>query len=268
MEASGYIACGMYTPGPEAQRAWQLLFDRFREHARLPGVEAELRFAHDDATLLDPALRLGHTCGYPLMARLRQVLLPVCVPLFDVPGTRGRLYSSAIIVPAASSIESLADCRGKTVAINNPDSNSGMNLLRHALARHGARPGFFARVLSTGGHAASIETVADNRAQLAAIDCVSFQLVADLHPELVSRVRIIGYSVSTCGLPFVMPRAAWSPALARTWTAALNRARADLPPEAAAVLHLAGFERVELEDYDTILALESDAADAGYPQLN
>ena len=268
MEAAGYIACGMYTPGPESRRAWQLLFDRFREHTRLPGVEAELRFAHDDVTLLDPALRFGHTCGYPLMARLRHALLPVCVPLFDVPGTSGKLYRSAIIVPAASSIETLAECHGQTVAVNNPDSNSGMNLLRHALARHGARPGYFARVLSSGGHVASIEMVAENRAQLAAIDCVTFQLVADRDPELVRGVRIIGYSASTCGLPFVMPRAAYSPKLATAWTEALNRACAELPREAAAVLHLAGFERTELGDYDSIMALEDDAAAAGYPHLN
>ena len=65
-----------------------------------------------------------------------------------------------------------------------------------------------------------------------------------------------------------MPRADYSPTLAAAWTGALNRACAELPPEAAAALHLAGFEPVELDDYDAILALESDAAAAGYPHLN
>ena len=65
-----------------------------------------------------------------------------------------------------------------------------------------------------------------------------------------------------------MPRDDYSPALAAAWTEALNRAQADMPPEAAAVLHLAGFERVDLDDYKGIMELQEEAAAAGYPELN
>ena len=269
MKSETFIACGMYAPSPRLQQAWQRLFDRF---APPPGAEYELDreivFGTDEALLRDPRLLFGHTCGYPLMTRLRDALTPFCVPVFDTPGTDGRLYRSRFIVPAQSSIEFLQQSRGKVVAVNSLDSNSGMNLLRHALAQLGARPGFFSEVLVTGGHLQSLEAVAENRAQLAAIDCVSLQLISDLHPQKLAAVRVVGESEPTCGLPLVTPTGRFSPSLAEAWIEALNRALDEAPPEVARALHLERFEAIGIEHYDSILELENFAIEYGYPELN
>ncbi|MCP4388421.1 MAG: PhnD/SsuA/transferrin family substrate-binding protein, partial [Gammaproteobacteria bacterium] len=195
-------------------------------------------------------------------------VLPFCLPCFDVPGVNGKLYSSQFIVPADSDIESLQQCRGKVVAINNSNSNSGMNLLRYALAKIGARPGYFSQVVISGGHFASLEAVAANRAQLAAIDCVSYQLIADQNPQLVSKLRIIDYSAQTCGLPFVVPASRYTEQRCEVYLSALKEALARLPADSAKLLHLDRFDSVTLEDYQSIVELENFAIDAGYAQLN
>lgn len=269
MNTSRFIACGMYALNDDTKHAWQAVFDRFFPLVDLDEpFERQLRFGFDESVLRDPGLLIGHTCGYPLMTRLQDALRPFCLPCFDVPGVTGKRYCSQFIVPAGSAIETLQQCRGKIVAINNRNSNSGMNVLRYALAKLGAMPGFFSEVLMTGSHLASAEAVASNRAQLAAIDSVSYQLIADQNPDLISALRVIDYSEQTCGLPFVVPASQYSRQACANFAIALNQALAQLPVELRKKLHLARFESVGLDDYQSILELEKFAIEAGYPELN
>jgi len=269
MNASRFIACGMYAPNYDVKNAWQVIFDHFYPLVDLgTGLMQQLVFDTDESVLRNRNLIIGHTCGYPLMTRLQDALRPFCLPCFDVPGADGKLYSSQFIVPADSIIESLQQCRGKVVAINNEDSNSGMNVLRYALAKLNATPGYFGNVLMTGSHLASLEAVAANRAQLAAVDCVTYQLIADQNPALIAALRVIGYSEQTCGLPFVMAASQYSQQACEDYVNALNQALTQLPAELREKLHLDHFESVGLEDYQSILDLESFAIEAGYAKLN
>jgi ABC-type phosphate/phosphonate transport system substrate-binding protein len=262
----------MYAFTEAQQCAWRQLFDRFCELAGVDPAQITLRFEHDPALLLEPGLWFGHTCGYPLMMHLRQQVSPFCVPLFDVRGTDGKYYSSRIIVATGSTIESIADSRGHIAAVNNPDSNSGMNVLRHAVAsvhdaaQFGDR--FFARVINTGGHLHSVQAVASGVADIAAIDCVSYQLIADWQPELCAGLRIIGNSVMTCGLPLVMSNTVITATDIPVLTEYLNRALAACYDEAGNLLHLTGFAPVQLSDYQSIVEIEEYAVGRGYPQLN
>ena len=269
MSADRFIACGMYAFTEAQQQAWQTLFDCF-EPPPVPGltVQKALDFRHGDTVLRDPSLFFGHTCGYPLMTQLLGAFTPFCTARFDVPGTEGKRYSSQMIVNADSDIDSLHACEGGVIAINNVDSNSGMNALRYELARIGAKPGFFSNIVMTGGHLHSLEAVADNKAQLAAIDCVTFQLIVDARPELAARVRSIGITAKTCGLPFVLPGDNPPADLKSGCTDALNRAFDKLPVESRQCLHLAGFEAVDYADYESILELERFALNQGFNLIN
>lgn len=269
MTADRFIACGMYAPNDDVRSAWQAIFDQF---SRLVDVDGRLRrqlvFDTAETVLRDRDLLIGHTCGYPLMTQFRDALVPLCVPCFDVPGACGKHYTSQFIVPAQSTIESLQQCRGKIVAINGSNSNSGMNVLRHALAKQGARPHYFVSTYFSGSHLASIEAVAANQAQLAAVDSVTYQLIADQNPGLISAVRSIGQSEETCGLPLVIPESSFSRQIQTTWVECLNQALAQVPREVREILHLDRFESVDLDDYQSILEFENFAIEAGYPELN
>lgn len=257
----------MYAFTDAQQSAWRQLFTRLAELTHAGAEGFRLSFVHDPELLLEPDLWFGHTCGYPLMTRLRQQVGPFCVPLFDVPGTDGEYYSSRIIVAADSSIESIIDSRGCVAAMNNPDSNSGMNVLRYAVAQVHENGDFFARVVTTGGHLYSLQAVAEGAADIAAIDCVSYQLIKDWRPELCSRLRIIADSVQTCGLPLVMAHALLAETDTRELTSRLNEALACCGDEVAATLHLTGFAEVTLADYRSILEVEQFAIERGYPEL-
>ena len=190
-----FIACGMYAFSDELRAAWQSLFSRFIEALDGPArISPELVFDAGEPTLRDPALLLGHTCGYPLMTQYAGALEPVAAPVFDADGCDGPRYSSHFIVAADADLDSLAACRGRVVAVNGYESNSGMNVLRHALARLDPGERYFARVELTGGHRASVAAVADGRADLAAIECVTLALLGDAEPGLAARVRSIGFS--------------------------------------------------------------------------
>lgn len=259
----------MYAFNAALQRSWQDLFDHFKS---LLGSDVELRpdldFRHGIEVLHDPDLLFGQTCGYPLMTHLSGTLTPFCVPCFDVPGTDGKRYSSQLIVNAESEISALADCEGKIAAINTTDSNSGMNVLRYEVARIGASQGFFSRIEITGGHLHSLRAVAEGHADLAAIDCVTFQLIADQSPDLVERVRRIGFTAQTCGLPFVLPGNQVSSALTERYCEALQQAVLNMSSQSRDCLHLSGIEAVSLADYAGILELESYALEHGIAMLN
>ena len=269
MSAQPFIACGMYAFTEAHKQAWQELFDHFEPP---PGSGArprrELDFRHGEAVLRDPALYFGHTCGYPLMTQLYRDFTPFCTAEFEVPGCEGKFYSSRIIVNAESGADSLRECQGGVAAINSADSNSGMNALRYEVSRLGAQPGFFCDVVITGGHLHSVEAVAENRADVAAIDCVTFQLVVDAFPALAKRVRPVGFSVRTCGLPFVLPGRSQPANLKSRYTSALNDAFRQLSTASRQSLHLAGFAAVDLDDYASILELKRYARERGFNLSN
>jgi len=259
-----YVTLGMYAFTEAQQSAWRQLFDCFCQVSGVDCAQISLCFDHDPAFLEKPDLWFGHTCGYPLMTRLKDHVSPFCVPLFDVPGTDGKYYSSRIIVAARSAIETIADSRGHVAAMNDPDSNSGMNVLRHAVAEVPDREQpcggqFFDSVLTSGGHLQSLKAVASGAADIAAIDCVSYQLIADWRPQLCAGIRIIADSVKTCGLPLVMSHRDIVNADIAAMTEHLNRALELCDDTVRSTLHLNGFARVQLDDYRSILEVEQYA---------
>ena len=265
--AEPFIACGMYSFTPELQQAWRSLFEIYLESRDNGDSPVSLNFEADQQLLYAPGLVFGHTCGYPLMTRLKDDLGPFCVPIFKVPGSEGRFYSSRFIARADSAIESVEASRGGVAAINGYDSNSGMNVLRYAVSQldHGDR--FFSDIAISGGHLYSLQAVARGNADIAAIDCVSYQLIQDSHPELTKQVRTIGFSVKTCGLPFVMSHSDLETTDCDAIVKKLNQALKSSPQHVRSRLHLTGFEPVDLDDYLEIIDLETRAASRGYAQL-
>jgi ABC-type phosphate/phosphonate transport system substrate-binding protein len=262
-----FISCGMYAFTGELRTAWQKLFDDYSIKTESLAFDTKLRFESSEDIYRDPQLFIGHTCGYPLMNSLRDDLTPVCVPVFDVSGCDNKMYSSAFIVNANSDIETLEDCYRGVAALNDFDSNSGMNLLRHAIAPLSQGKPYFSAVHESGSHFQSFIDVAGHRADVAAIDCVSYQLIADHWPDMAAGVRNIGFSEKTYGLPFVMPKRLLGSVDKQDITAGLNRALSNLPRNLHSRLHLRGFEPVDIEDYEKIVELETFAQRLGYPVL-
>jgi ABC-type phosphate/phosphonate transport system substrate-binding protein len=218
-------------------------------------------------TWRDPRLLFGQACQYPLASAWHASVRLLAIPAYAAPGCEGSRYRSAIIVRVEDPALGLGDLRGRRGAVNERDSNSGSNLLRAAIAPLAEHGRFFASVELTGGHLASVRAVAEGRADVAAIDCVSYAHIRRLSPELTARLRILDWTPSSPGLPYVTARAS-DASIASALRAALAHVHAD--PALAAVrdaLLLTGIDFAVDEDYVEVRQLERDALERGYPQL-
>ncbi|MDE1182602.1 PhnD/SsuA/transferrin family substrate-binding protein [Paraburkholderia sp.] len=261
-----YIASlPMYNVTPELAMLWQ---DFLADVLRAARVEAQIVEPGDDLYTFwrEPALLLSQTCGYPLTHGLAGQVQLVATPSFDAPGCVDSDYSSVLLTRDATRFNSPDSWRGARVAFNQDDSNSGMNVLRHTIARH-AQPDspFFSEVVRTGSHLGSMRALAENRADVTAIDCVTYAFVQDMLPGLAAQMTQTGYSAASPGLPLIASRNV----PVETVMALRNALDVTLTdsPARAKRLRLTGFTTLTIDDYTRITALEEEARAAGYAHL-
>lgn len=265
---SRVASLGMYDPPPlhaANDRLWRAIAERLRQ-AGVAGVPDRLdRDRPLDAIWDDPTLLLAQTCGYPLTTRWRDRLTYVATPLYAAPGCEGHYHRSRFVVRRDDAATDLGALAGRRAAINEATSNTGMNLLRRAVAPLSAGRPFFAGVIVTGSHASSLDAVAQGAADVAAIDAVTFAHLSEQQPALTARVRTIGWSLPVPNLPFVTSRST-DPALVDQ----LRRAVDDsilAEPEAAGALRLRASRDIGLAAYDRVTEIEEAACRLGYPAL-
>ncbi|WP_193368157.1 phosphate/phosphite/phosphonate ABC transporter substrate-binding protein [Pelagibius marinus] len=212
-------------------------------------------------------LLFSQTCGYPLTHALAAKVTLLATPVYDVPGCAGGLYRSEILLRADDPAEALSALRGRRVAVNARDSQSGYSALRHAVAPLAAQGGFFGEVQVSGSHLASMTSVAQGQADVCAVDCVTYHLLKRTEPALTGRLRVLTSSAEAPALPYITRRDIGAEDLRRL-RAGLARAIADPAlAELRAALLIKDMVVKPLSDYDRILELEAAAAAAGYPEL-
>jgi ABC-type phosphate/phosphonate transport system substrate-binding protein len=257
-------ALPMYNVTPALAADWRALLGDVLQavdpHARIAAPGDDLH-----ALWRRPDLLVSQTCGYPLVSGLHEQVQLIATPEFDAPGCTGSDYSSVLITRADAPFDTLEACRGARAAYNQDDSNSGMNVFRHAVAPLARGGRFFSEVIRTGSHLGSLRAVAENRADLAAIDCVTFAFVRDEMPELAQQVREIGWTAASPGLPLIAANTV-PQGMIESLRAALNQATA-AQPDRAARLRLKGFASLPPSDYARITQLENEAQTLGYPRL-
>ncbi|WP_420413466.1 phosphate/phosphite/phosphonate ABC transporter substrate-binding protein [Roseibium sp.] len=215
----------------------------------------------------DPGLLLAQTCGYPFTHDLKGKVSLIGAPEHEAVGCSGPAYCSQIIVAASSPFRTLADLKGSRAAFNGPDSQSGMNALRHALALLANGRPFFKSVAESGGHLASMAAVAEGRADVAAIDAVCWALAGREKPQLVSGLRALTQTAQAPGLPYITS-VQFSPVERQKIAEAISSvfAKAETA-KSRERLCIRGFSKLVPEDYTVILEMETQAAAAGYPVL-
>lgn len=255
---------------PELQAAndalWAAVAQRL-ERAGVPAPSALSRTADLEALWRSPALLLGQTCGYPLMKRLSDRVRLVATPRYAAPGCEGPFRRSAIVVRADSPADQLVQLRGARCALNDPMSDSGMNLLRAAVAPLAAGPAFFSEVLVTGAHLASAEAVASQAADVAAIDAVTYAHLRRFKPDLAARLRVLAWTARSPGLPLITSAATPRETLRALQEALLGAAADPRLAEVREALRLDGFSLLPLNYYRLTLHHEERAGALGYPHL-
>lgn len=206
-------------------------------------------------------------CGYPLETIYRGQCRMLGVPTYDAPGCRGGTHRAFLVVRKDSDVETPADLKGATFAVNSRESNTGMNLPRLLFARLAGGKPFFRSVVQTDAHASSIARVASGELDAASIDCVTYAFFQDHRPEAIATLRILAETPESPTIPFVTSIATPADEAARL-QAALFRLFAD--PARRPVLEglrLRAISKPDPAAYAGLLDYERTAVALGYPEL-
>jgi ABC-type phosphate/phosphonate transport system substrate-binding protein len=256
---------------PEVRPALDALWAGVARHLRREEVaDAPERLTYElsgGALWREPALLFSQCCGADLVGACADALRPLATPCYRAEGCAGGRYASVLVVGEDEDIAGLEDLRGRVAAINHPESHSGSNALRALIAPRSRGGRFFARVVVSGSHAASLALVASRQAAVAAIDCVTHALLARHRPAALAGTRPLCRTAPAPAPPFVTRRDAGDE-LVRRLRSALHGAFADPALGAArADLLLDGIEVLPPAAYARITAFARFAARHGYPVL-
>lgn len=255
---------------PELVGAHDALWSAVRDRLLVAGVQAPTRLTRDlghfDAWR-DPRLLLGQACEYPLAKRFASVVRKLASPIYTAAGCAGASYRSAIVVRDDDPAAELAELRGRRCVINEIDSNSGMNLLRAAVAPLSERGRFFGSVAHSGSHRQSAALVAAGAADVAALDCVSYAHLQRLEPETTASLRVLGWTPSSPSLPLITAAATDDDTVRRLRSCLAGIAADPALASVRAELLLGGFDLDPAGDYRAVLQLERQAAETGYSTL-
>ena len=119
--------------------------------------------------------------------------------------------------------------RGKRFAFNGANSMSGIVGLSRDLASLGQDLAIFSEQFVSGGHRLSVRMVAGGSADIAAIDCRSWQLAQLYDPQASALLQVVGWTTRRKGLPFITAKAT-APAVVEALRAVL-KGYADFLPD-------------------------------------
>lgn len=256
---------------PEARRATDTWWAGIAGHLRRLGVQdvpAELarggshvdRWHHRD-------LLLSQSCGYDVLYDSAHAIVPVLTPCYAVPGCEGPRYSSEVMVRSDAPFRSVEDLRGARAAVNEPTSHSGSNALRPLIAPSSTAGTFFADIVMTGSHAASMRLLQDDQVDVACVDVVFLAMARQRRPQALAGLRTVARCSLAPAPPYVTSVHS-SAALVQQLRSALRAAVQD--PELAAVraeLFLADFVELPAIAYRELQDWEHPALLAGYREL-
>ena len=158
----------------------------YQEAAAALGADLVEDAAFSD--LEDGTLDAAFLCGLPYV-RLRGLEALVA----PAEGGGDPVYFSDVVARPGEQAGALEEFAGRRLAVNEPDSHSGYNVILATLARRGVPVGTFSEIVQTGSHAASLAAVTEGRVDAAAIDS---HLRAALGSDGLATIERLGPSPS------------------------------------------------------------------------
>ncbi len=229
----------------EVREATDRFWDRIRDALDARGIAAPRTLTRGMdmwQAWQSPDLVLGQTCGFPFRTRLHGHVALVGTPDFALPDAAPGSYYSQLVV-RAQECRTLAEVFARRLAANSRDSQSGWA----APLNHAAAQGWtVGETVLTGAHLESARAVAEGRADVAAIDAVTWRLVEAYRPALAGQLRVIARTApATPGLPYITAKGHDAAAIA----AAVDDAVPALSAADRALLGIAGHVRIPEADY-------------------
>lgn len=237
-------ALPMYDMAP-LQAANDALWAATRDALRARGIaapEALDRAMDLRETWVAPDLVLGQTCGLPYRASLHGRVALIAAADYGLDGTPPGHYHSVFVTRAEEPGHDPAAFAARPFAFNSGDSQSGWAAPQNWAAARGFR---FRPAVESGGHRLSAVAVAEGRADIAALDAVTFRFLERYEPGLTGRLKVIGRTDTAPGLPFIAAKGAD----VVTTLAALGEGLKSLNEATRARLMIRGLVRIPAADY-------------------
>ena len=168
-----------------------------------------------------PDLCFSQTCNLPYRTRLHGKVTLLGAADYGLDGAEPGTYYSVFVVRAGDARPSVEAYRDAVFAFNDGLSQSGWGAPQDWASRRGFR---FDALCETGAHRESARAVAEGRADIAAVDAMTWRLL-QRHEPCAAELTVIGRTDASPALSFIT-RAGQDPAPYRT---ALAQAIVGLP---------------------------------------
>ncbi len=236
---------GMYDR-PETAAANDRLWGNIRDGLRAECINAPETLTRGDHAYWDtwqsPDLVFSQTCGFPFRAKLHDHVTLIGTPDYGLPGCPPGHYNSVFVARHDDPRTTLAEFSGAPFAYNEDLSQSGWAAPQNHASAHGLH---FLPTMQTGGHRLSALAVADGRADLAAIDALTWELLTQYEPFAANLKEFARTVPPTPVLPYITAKGADAALYFRVTAAAIARLNA----ADRATLHLRGLVRIPAESY-------------------
>ena len=207
-------------------------------------------------------LLLSQTCGYPLMTQLPDVQLVGAFEL-SAPGCDGARYRSWLVAREEDENSALVDFRGRRAVANSLDSHSGYNALRYLIAPLAQQGRFFSATRLSGSHRQSLADLRAGKADIAAIDCLTWALLRRHAAHELAGLAIVG-ETPLCPAPPLITSAQTDEETLTTLRRVLTQF---VEEKAARASFITGFTVPERAAYQEIMRWETQAAALGVTAL-
>ena len=182
-------------------RYWALI-RQYLSEAGIDSPEQLSQEAEEFFVWQHPELVLSQTCGMPYRTWLHDKVELVGTPDFGISDCPPGYYRSALVVRAQDSRQTARDFRNAVFAYNQSFSQSGYAAPYWHLRPRGL---WFENRLHTEQHLDSAMAVAGGRADIAALDAVTWRLMLEYEPFATS-LRVLEWTAPTPGLPLITAR--------------------------------------------------------------
>jgi len=209
----------------------------------------------------------GQACGYDVRMAYADHLQVVATPCYKVAGCEGSNYSSFVVVRDDAPFQCIKDLRGTRCVINTPTSHSGMNVLRALVAPLHCEGRFFSEVQMSGSHERSLRMIQRGEVDVAAIDCVTYALLAEYRRHEIDRTRVLHRTQLVASPPYVTATSTPADVLALMREAVLRTFALPSLIQAKSKLLISGVKVLEDDAYIPIESLAAMAHHHNYREI-
>ncbi len=219
---------------------WALIYKHLKTH-NINAPEGLSTPSDTYASWTDPGLVLSQTCGMPYRNSLHGKVQLVGTPDFNITGCAPGYYRSAVVVRQSDSDKALIDFKHSTFAFNSKDSQSGYAAAFSFFKKHGL---WFNKQYRSEAHLASALAVAEGRADITAIDAVSWRLML-AYESFSEELHVIDWTEPTPGLPYITAMGIDKRKVFESVSAAIE----ELPTDTKHLLGIHGLIEIDAGEY-------------------